>query len=220
VTFFLRGGAGLLERFRDGDRTALEAVYRAYVGSVTNAVSNALRRYDNGGASGRRTGATELLDLVQDVFARAFEPRTRRRFDGVREYGPYLTQIARNVVVDHLRRKQRQISVDIAPITSDLGSRPAPNEPPNDFADFQTLAIVDRYVRALPENLRRVHDALYVQCLSQREAADALGLGRQTIRTLDARLKDGLRAALERVDEGHVPVAVATVDVAAHRKAE
>jgi RNA polymerase sigma factor (sigma-70 family) len=109
MTFFGRADAQLLQSFRDGERAALESVYRAYAESVARAIAGVLRRYGREGwHGGWREIAADVPDLVQEVFARAFEPQTRRSFDGVRDYGPYLRQIARNVVVDHFRRKQRQ----------------------------------------------------------------------------------------------------------------
>ena len=91
VAFFAHGEAGLLQRFRTGERQALEAVYRAYVDSVARAVSGALRRYCGEALLGGWRGvAGELPDLVQEVFTRAFEPDARLRFDGVRDFAPYL----------------------------------------------------------------------------------------------------------------------------------
>jgi len=204
---FLTADSSLLQRFRDGDQLTLERVYQSYVGEVTRTVTTALKRYgyDGSGQLWRRV-AGDLPDLVQEVFMRAFEPRTRRRFDGSRTYGPYLCQIARNVVVDFLRRKGRQV------VTYPLAGVDGPHEPRfshdgNDghagyegeqrFADLNVMAVVARYVAQLPPELRRVHEALYVLGLSQREAAAALGLGRQVVRTLETRLRNELRAALQ-----------------------
>jgi RNA polymerase sigma-70 factor (ECF subfamily) len=196
----LHDEADLLRRFRDGEESALETVYRTYVDAVSRAVAGALRRYGGDrGQGGWRVVASELPDLVQEVFMRAFEPATRRRFDGVRDYGPYLAQIARNVVVDHLRRKEKQLGRDpmlFDELALDLASPEANGE----LADVQTMAAVGAYIAGLPADLKRVHDALYVQCLSQRQAATALGLGRQVVRTLEARLRDGLRRALREID--------------------
>ena len=175
------------------------------------------------GASAAQAGEPSVRscpDLVQDVFTRAFEPRTRRRFDGVREYGPYLGQIARNVVVDHLRRKQRQVAIDAIPLINQISLHPAPHDPANDFADLQTMTLVARYVADLPTDLRRVHEALNVQGLSQRDTAEALGLGRQVIRTLEARLRDGLRNLLDELGDPDIAAHVATVEVPAQRKVE
>jgi RNA polymerase sigma-70 factor, ECF subfamily len=195
VTFFSRGDADLLQRFRDGETKALEAVYRAYIDSVARAVAGALRRYvGEGWQGGWREVATEVPDLVQEVFTRAFEPAARRRFDGVREYGPYLARIAHNVVVDYLRRRQRQVVRDPGLLVEWLHLATLDRGEP--FGDLETMALVSQYVARLPADLRRIHEAMYVEGLSQREAASALGLGRQVVRTLESRLREGLRRAL------------------------
>lgn len=201
MTCFAGGETGLLQRFRDGERAALEAVYKAYVNSVARSVAGAMRSYCDRCSGGWRVAATELPDLVQEVFARAFEPRARRRFDGIREYGPYLSQIARNTVVDHLRRTQRQVTRDpeqfaVVQISWHL----APNGAGDEFADLQIMALVGEYVARLPADLRLVHEALYVEGLSQREAAARLGLGRQVVRTLASRLSEGLRNTLKEME--------------------
>jgi RNA polymerase sigma-70 factor (ECF subfamily) len=200
VRLILHDEADLLQRFRDGEESALETVYRTYVDAVSRAVAGALRRYSGDGREGGwRVVASELPDLVQEVFLRAFEPATRRRFDGVRDYGPYLTQIARNVVVDHLRQKEKQFGPNSMPF-DELALELAPSEVSDELADVQTMMAVGAYIAGLPADLRRVHDALYVRCLSQRQAAIALGLGRQVVRTLEARLREGLRRALGDLD--------------------
>jgi RNA polymerase sigma factor (sigma-70 family) len=202
-----RDEVGLLQSFRDGERTALERVYRAYVESVTRVVACRLRRYCDGWSVSGGAVATELPDLVQEVFARAFDPRARGRFDGERQYGPYLAQIARNVVVDYLRRRQRQLTRAPALLLWDASAGRAPHED-DAFGDSRTMAIVCKYVACLPGDLRQVHQALYIHGLSQREAAAALGLGRQTIRTLETRLQEGLRNALGEIEGRRSPESV------------
>ena len=188
-------GGRLLAGFRAGDRAALDEVYRTHADSIVRVVAMALRRYKGGGPSAWVTASADLPDLVQEVFARAFDPRTRRSFDGSREYGPFLAQIARNVTVDYLRRRGRQASVDLEQVFATLDTQAVP-DPTADFADRQTMDRVARYLRQLPPDLQRAHDMLYVRGLSEREAAAALGIGRQVIRTLGARLREGLRRAL------------------------
>jgi RNA polymerase sigma factor (sigma-70 family) len=203
VTLFNDDEPDLLRRFREGDRAALDAVYQAYVNTVTRSVVGALRRYGGTGRQSWRTIAGEVPDLVQDVFTRAFEPRTRRRFDGLREYGPYLGQITRNVVVDHLRKQSRQVAAERDMVLEEITLAPAA-EPasPGAGADLRTMTLVRRYVAGLPPDLRRVHEALYVRGLSQRDAALVLGLGRQVVRTMEAKLRDGLRDALATIARG------------------
>ena len=194
----MRWAAGLLARFRSGDAEVLDGVYRRYVDVVTRVVGAALRRY-GGGAITWRDAAADLPDLVQEVFARAFDPRTRKRFDGVRDYGPFLSQIARNVTVDYLRRRRRQEDIpgDVDQLFEAIAAGAAPRDLGEEIAERETMRVVADYMANLPPELRHAHEMLYVRGLSEREAAAALGVGRQVVRTLGARLREGLRRALE-----------------------
>jgi RNA polymerase sigma factor (sigma-70 family) len=218
VTFF--GHAQVLQRFRQGEAAALDEIYRGYVDSIARAVVTTLRRY--GGVSEAcswQTVSAEVPDLVQEVFARAFEPKARGRYEEARDYGAYLRQIARNVTVDHLRHRGRYLLA----VPSEIFERPSTesaatslwaNGVPevdqiDDCADRDTMTIINLYLAGLPDGLRSVHDAVYVRGLSQRQAAEALGIGRQTIRTLEKRLKDGLRAKLARADRAAIDLTAA-----------
>jgi RNA polymerase sigma factor (sigma-70 family) len=196
VTYFRHGQPGVLQRFRDGDRVVLQDVYRHYADAVAQAVVVALRRFSAEHAFDRRRAAADVPDLVQEVFIRAFGRESRRRFDGDRLYAPYLSQITRNVVVDFLRRHRRTRHAEreqsLEMLTIDLTVQGESDA----FADWATNAVVDRYLALLPPELRQVHEIIYVRGLSQREAAAAMRVGRQVVRTLDLRLRDGLRAAL------------------------
>jgi RNA polymerase sigma-70 factor (ECF subfamily) len=188
-------------RFRKGDRDALESVYREHVEFVSKTVAGTLRHF---GSAGRRWNwrsvAAEVPDLVQEVFTRAFEPRSRRAFDETRPYKPYLGQIARNTVVDHLRRQGRRPSAGDHDLVDQAAQDSIDSRGDDDFADPQVVRLVNDYIAALPANLRQIHEALYVRGLSQRVAAASLGIGRQVLRTLEGRLREGLRSRLEGVD--------------------
>ena len=201
MTCFQCGGPDLVMRFRAGERDALESVYRAYVDLVSRTVANTLRQL--GGDHRRRNWkvvGAELPDLVQEVFTRAFDPRSRLAFDTARPYGPYLGQIARNASVDHLRRQRARRSLGGDGRLNHL--RAESNDPTSEggLADPRTVTAVDDYIAALPPNLREVHEALYVRGLSQRAAAASLGVGRQVLRTLERRLRDGLREQLREIE--------------------
>lgn len=199
------GAPELLERFRAGDQKALETVYRAYLDRVTRTARAVLQVCMKGSASGPSIGA-ELADVVQEVFAKAFSREARRQFDGDRPYGPYLAQIARNVAIDHWRRMRRYLATDVAEIAQAVAlDEDGFAQEAESWSDPRTIEIVERYVAALDPIGRRVHDALYVRGLSQREAASALGLGRQVIRTWETKLRDGLRRALAGARERPTP---------------
>jgi RNA polymerase sigma factor (sigma-70 family) len=184
----------LLARFRDGEEKALEEIYWMHVDDVIRVARAALRACA-GGTIGRIDElAADLADVVQETFSKAFAPATRRRFDPQRLYAPYLAQIARNVVVDHWRARQRQVPLDVDELIDRLSLETTSDDV--SWADFETVTIVEGYIASLDMNERRVHHALYVKGLSQREAALELGIGRQVVRTIEAKIQDGLRRKL------------------------
>lgn len=193
------GNPELLVRFRQGDRAALETVYWAYVDRVTRILQAVVNGYTAASGERIRLRREELGDLVQEVFVRAFSPASRQSYDGDRPYGPYLGQIGRNVVADHWRSRRRQVVVDVSPLLDALSvDADRIENASEEWSDPETIAVVERYLASLEPEMRRVHDALYVQGLSQRDAAAALGLGRQAIRGIEARLRAGVRRELSR----------------------
>jgi len=196
-----RGRPDLLARFRDGDREALETVYRAYVGKVSDIVAHGFRIVATGGAVaglGRRPAA--LADAVQEIFLKAFSRNARVAFDASREFGPYLATIARNVLVDRARRSGREIlmpEVDLDVAGTGSAGDPYP-EIPAQWEDETAITVARQFIQGLPPELARLHQVRYVDGLSQRDAAAHLGITRQTLRTLEGKLREGLRQALQR----------------------
>jgi RNA polymerase sigma-70 factor (ECF subfamily) len=190
---------GFIRRFRDGTPDVLETVYWAYVEQVIRTVRAVLRACAAGTGGWTPEHAVEVSDVVQETFAKAFAPDARRRFDDRRPFGPYLGQIARNVAIDHWRACRRQVPMDVEQLIAELAVDADRNAGQgDDWAESATVAVVERYLVSLDAEERRVHEALYVRGLSQREAAAALGIGRQVIRTVEGKLRAGLRRELRR----------------------
>ena len=181
----------LLATFREGDRKALEEVYWAYVDRIERLVQHGFL-LTSSGVRVRGLPADERSDLIQEIFARAFSERARTSYDGLREYGPYLATIARNVLVDHARRRGREISLEA------VGALPeALPSDESDHADPATLRVVETYLSQLDPELRAVHEERYVRGRSQYEAAMRLQISRQQLRTREQRLRQGLARALK-----------------------
>jgi RNA polymerase sigma-70 factor (ECF subfamily) len=188
VTIF-REDPELLRQFRRGEQRALERVYRTYVDRVEALVRHGFVLAQRGvRISG--VGVADLADLIQEVFARAFSERARLGFDGVREYGPYVATIARNVLIDWARKHKREI------VMPELAELEAPDDGEPEPIDPAVLAVVERYLAALPPELRGLYEQRYVLNLSQEEAARNLGLKRQQLRTREKKLRKGLARAL------------------------
>jgi len=199
--------AGLLRAFRRGDPDALETIYLAHVREVEGWVRSALLR------AGRLTAA-DLADLVQDVFLRAFSESARASYDGLRPYPPFLMTVARNLFIDWARRAGRELP------RSDILDGPLAGEGPAGAGDAvagaaavaegevfapAVVALTDAYVQGLPEELRGVHHQRFVLGSPQRQAAEALGISRQTLRTLEKRLIVGLRRRLREAGVEPLP---------------
>ena len=175
----------LLAGFHRGDERVLEEVYWAYFARVEAVARHGslLMR-----AGVHVPGADDVEDLVHETFSRAFGDKARRSYDGKRPYAPYLAAIARNLLVDEARRRGRELPT--ADLPDDL-----PTEVPEipDWAEPETIRIVEAYLTDLSSELRGVHEQRYVKGCSQEAAAAALGLSRQQVRTLEQRLREGLR---------------------------
>lgn len=179
----------LLEAFRRGDPVALERVYRDHVGEIEGFLRARLFR------AGRLTPAS-LADLVQDVFLRAFSAKNRQSYDGQRAYGPYLLALARNLLIDWLRRTSREATLgqSIEALVDAHADEPASAA----IYDPELVALAARYVENLDPALRGVHERRFVRAEPQVNAARALGISRQNLRTLERKLVDGLRRLLKR----------------------
>jgi RNA polymerase sigma-70 factor (ECF subfamily) len=198
MTLFVRRPE-LLAGFRRGERAVLAEVYWTYVDDV----ERLLRRGFSLAHKGLRVdGAapSELADLVQEVFVRAFGERSRQGYDGQRPFGPYLATIARNLLCDRGRQRGRDPLGTLTPdelarlLDSEAACVAAAEEPA--WASPAAVAAVEAYLTTLPEELRAIHEQRYVQGLSQELAAQALGITRQTLRTRETRLREGLVAYL------------------------
>ena len=181
----------LLRPFKRGDPDALTRVYRLHFDDVAGATRRGLMTLGC-------FSPANLSDVIQEVFVRAFSEMARASYDGLREYRAYLLTITRNVLYDWARRNLRErpdpdavsaLDSAFAAADDDEGESPFP-------PDLVSLAAT--YVQRLPAELGAVHHQRFVLARPQREAAEALGISRQSLRTLEKRLVTGLRREIRR----------------------
>src|SRR5262245_56542135 len=113
----------LLDRFRRGERLALEEVYRHYAPEVAAFLQRGFT-FMSGGRHLRFAGYRQPFDLdnaLQETFVRAFKESARLGYDGLNPYKSYLLAIARNLVLDELRRRE----VAMSPFIEQLEAAPA-----------------------------------------------------------------------------------------------
>jgi RNA polymerase sigma-70 factor (ECF subfamily) len=199
-----------LRGFRAGDAAALSAVYRMHVEDVARLLRHGFT-FESAGRTHTFVGygsAFELQDALHETFRRAFEPRARASYDGIRPFAPYLRTIARNVVLRAFRAQR-----EMFPIADEPESAAAEGLPrmvvlaDTDTPSAETVTLRDelaRIVRAFLEDLdprdRELLEVRFVEGLSQRDAAEKLGLGRQQVRGREARLRAALLGHLRAHD--------------------
>jgi RNA polymerase sigma factor (sigma-70 family) len=212
--FELESHPDVLARFRAGERDALAYVYERYCDDVLRSMRRGFTL--KGGHSLRIAGLYDEAarqDAVQEAFLKAFSETARLGYDGVRPYRVYLTQIARNVQIDHARQRRREVpTADMdghdgvgASVTRTL----ARHSPVDDDSVEPELALdwarrrraTLGYLAELPPELRQFVHLRYAEDLSQVEVARAMAITRRRARTLEQRLLGGLRRWLRRESE-------------------
>jgi RNA polymerase sigma factor (sigma-70 family) len=133
-------------------------------------------------------------DVVQEVFVKALAPGRLDRYDPERSYEPYLLMIARNTMIDWMRRRTAVRRLHHLPSLHPTGEPPEGARPP--WEDDGNLVAAERYVNGLAGDLREVYRLRYAEGLSQDQAARAMGISRQSLRTLEQRLRRDLAGRL------------------------
>jgi RNA polymerase sigma factor (sigma-70 family) len=191
-----------LAAFREGKRDALERVYRQHVADVSTFLRTGFM-YTTNDKPTRFAGVRDSFDLeslVQEVFARAFEERARLAYDGLRPLGAFLRGIARNLVLDRLRKHVRHGEVLAAPEVLDAT---AIDEPDRETSEDERRGreLVARFLDTeCDERDRSLYRLRYERELSQVDAARAAQLTRIQVRRWETKFRARLLRFLKRAD--------------------
>jgi len=174
--------AALLARVANADRDAFEVLYRRYVRSFFGL---ALRRLRD---------RAQAEDVTQEAFTAVWRSAESYRPERG-SAGGWLYTVARNAIVDRMRRNSR---VDMS---SELPEVASPESGPDEQAEEAYRAWrVHRALEELNPNEREVIELAYWSGLSQSEVANFLG---QPLGTVKTRTRSAL-ARLADVLEGEV----------------
>ena len=139
----------------------------------------------------------EVDVLLQETFARAFSPKVRASYDGLRPFGAYLATIARNLVIDRGRALVRD-GQRIAPVDVDVVADNDAIDPSWKIEEEQLAAIAAAFRGALTEPDLSIFRCRFEQHMSVREAALALDLGLIVVRRRETRLRAALLKRLRQ----------------------
>jgi RNA polymerase sigma-70 factor (ECF subfamily) len=147
--------AALVHASQQGDTEAFGQLYQRYARMVHGVLLS-------------RVHATDVEDLVQEVFLRAL-PRLR----GLREasrFGGWLAAIARNMAIDFHRRAQRRAE------NRDAAIDPDERAASGNTSDAHEAAEILECIRSLPEAYRETLTLRLVEGMKGPEIAERTGL--------------------------------------------
>ena len=145
----------IVERARNGDRSAMKQIYDCYVGYLTATCSRYLP--DKG----------ELRDVLQDSFVNIFSSLDKFTYRGEGSLKAWMTRIVVNDALKALRRKK---PLPLSPVLSDITEDEVP-----DF-DRIPLDVLQGMIRKLPEGYRTVFNLFVFEEKSHKEIASLLGI--------------------------------------------
>lgn len=173
-----------LKRFYAGDREILAACYRDHYAVVEMTVARYLRGADR---------ETVIHDLF---FTLLSEEGARRNFVGG-SFSAWVRTLARNRAIDFVRVRQREQHLDPELAQGLMGEQARYDE--NKREAQQT---VDEFrEKILPKKWAAVFEARFLEQLSQREAAERLGISRTTLAYQEHRVRVLLKKFLLQAEK-------------------
>jgi RNA polymerase sigma-70 factor, ECF subfamily len=154
----------LLQRFREGDLEAFEALFRQFQGRIYGWIVRIVRD----------PGAAE--DLTLETFWRIY--RARGSFDGANDFGAWAYRIATNLALSHLRRQPSYKDRQLPPDWPQAGT---PNRDP--AIEKEKREGIRRAFRRLPAKLQVVATLALIEELPYEEIAGTLGIAPGTVKS-------------------------------------
>jgi RNA polymerase sigma-70 factor (ECF subfamily) len=167
-----------MARVQGGDQEA----YRALLDDVVPMLRGFLRR--------RVTGMSDVEDILQDVLLAMH--RARHTYDPARPLEPWLYAIARNVTIDHARRRLARANWEV--MVDELPDAPG-------AVDAPYGPRLDEALGKLPTAQREAFEMLKLEGLSVDAAAERAGTTPGALKVRAHRAYKTLRALLGGGDE-------------------
>lgn len=169
-------GRLLVDRARDGDLDAFEALYRTHVGRT---YALALRMLGD---------VLEAEEVTQDIWVRAW--KRLDSFRGESSFTTWLHRLAVNCALDHLRSLKRREARSISLDHPSALARSVPRDCAEDRLELE------RALAGLPEGARTVFVLHEVEGMKCREVAELTGTAVGTVKAQLHRARQLLRERL------------------------
>lgn len=133
----------------------------------------------------------DVDDIVQDVFL-----RMQRGLGALRDeerFGPWVYQVARSAIVDHQRRAAKHLVLD----PSETADVAVEIEDDDRAVERDLASYIAPFVAMLPSPYREALTLTELEGLTQKQAADMLGISLSGMKSRVQRGRQQLRSALE-----------------------
>jgi RNA polymerase sigma-70 factor (ECF subfamily) len=149
----------------------------------------------------RRVGdPADVGDVLQDIYLR-MQTGLHALRDSER-FGPWVYQVARNAVADHLRSRARHHPADAKELPEEAYEAAVAEDEPD--AERELAAYIATFVAALPSPYREALVLTELQEMSQKDAAEMLGI---SLPAMKARVRRG-RQQIQQIIEACCNIAL------------
>ncbi len=198
----------LLNSFRQGDPDSLATVYHTYSDTVLSLLQRGFTGNHKGSFIRGVPDINVRLDLLQDIFLKAFSRSARESYDGIRPYRAFLVTIARNRMIDYWRAQTRDPIAAVHGHSQEYHDalldniHQTENETGTDEEDRiywqQCLEASDEFVTTQNERTRRFISLRFREELPLLEVARQLNISRWRARSLEKKLQQNLEKHLRK----------------------
>jgi RNA polymerase sigma-70 factor (ECF subfamily) len=141
----------------------------------------------------RRVALCDVDDVLQNALVRVQKGLVNLRDD--ERFGPWVYRVTRSAIGDHLRAKARPLEKRRTELDTELEE--LASEPTEDLRP-SLVACLSTFVAQLPSPYREAITLTELEGLSQKEAADLLGLSFSGMKSRVQRGRERLREMFER----------------------
>ncbi len=176
----------LVEKYLAGEELAFQELLNKYLNRIYNFIAQYFGR------------GQDAEDITQEVFIKVW--KAINKFDSSKKFKPWLFRIARNTIIDWLRKKRISREVKFGDNDEEVGENQfelLPDDKPTPWEQMISLDnadMVQKALQALPEKYQTVLRFYYTEELTLVEIAEILD---EPVDTIKSRHRRGLARVKE-----------------------
>jgi RNA polymerase sigma-70 factor (ECF subfamily) len=178
----------LLKRCQSGDELAWEVLVRQHQGRICSIAYGYVGEHD------------EAMDLAQEIFVRVY--KSLATCTDPEKFQSWLTRIARNACIDHLRRRKARPPQQDIPAEDMVALASNGPNPEDDLMRSSQQKLVHRGLQRLSEINREIIVLKDIQGLPLEDISGMLDLPLGTVKSRSSRARIELARAITEMGEG------------------